>query len=117
MTALAWKSHVLCRQPSLTSPHPSKQCLKHLFLKQNSEFLIIFPFCLNSHRIGALNDSLNFIHLIFRINLNKPCKSLKKELSCCPYVAKRCTCQYHGIRYSVCPETEFGNKYQIFGIT
>ena len=43
----------------------------------------------------------------FRKFLIKPCKSLKDLLSYLSYVSNRCTCQYHGIRYSVCPEMEF----------
>lgn len=54
----------------------------------------------------------------FRINLIKPCKSLKKVISYSPDIAKRSkrsTRQYQGFRYSVSPEMEFGNNELILG--
>ena len=47
------------------------------------------------------------INKTFRINLIKPCKSLKDLLSYFSYDSYSRTCQYHGIRYLVCPEMEF----------
>ena len=54
----------------------------------------------------------------FRINLIKPCKSLKKVISYPPDIAKRSkrsTRQYQGFRYSVSPEMEFGSNELILG--
>ena len=54
----------------------------------------------------------------FRINLIKPCKSLKKVISYSPDIVKRSrrsTRQYQGFRYLVSPEMEFGSHELILG--
>ena len=112
----SWKFHDLYRQFFLASPFPLRLACKLLFLIPIRQQFNKAPKQPNPRRYWLTEGALISIHHIFRKSLNKPCKSLKKELSCLPYVAKRCTCQYHGIRYSVCPEMEFGNKYLIFGI-
>ncbi len=98
---------------SMTPLHyPVTRC-KWLFLKNLASYTRQDIIRLIQRQQNVLKFVSLRIHDIFRINLIKPCKSLKKVLSCLSYVSNRCTCQYHGIRYSVCPEMEFGIYYQL----
>ena len=85
---------------------------KHLFLNPVIPFSISDSTSIKlqyNHQIGRIIKKINDI---FRKNLIKSCNCLKKVISCCSYDSKRKTCQYHGIRYWVRPEMEFGNRYQ-----
>ena len=57
-----------------------------------------------------------YIKILIGSVLNKQCKSLKKILSYSFCVSSKHIYQYHGIRYSVSPEMEFGiNTNQLLG--
>jgi len=93
----------------ILQPKTFRKCL---FLNPELQFILQESNFHNQPQHKRMKKMIGKIKKKFRINLIKPCKSLKLVISYGSYLAKRCTCQYHGIRYLVSPEMEFGNKYQ-----
>ena len=109
---LVWISRHLYRPFSSFLLRPPQNPRKWLFLNLVLQFEKYDLSHLNLHYYIHAKRMVGKINAIFRINLIKPCKWLKKVISCSPYDPKRSTCQYHGIRYWVRPEMEFGKRYE-----
>jgi hypothetical protein len=97
---------------------PPNESRNYLFLNPVFRPALKVTNPLDTTDISGKNRITAKIKKKFRINLIKPCKSLKKVISYCPDIAKRSkrsTRQYQGFRYSVSPEMEFGHNELILG--
>ena len=112
LIALGVISLLIYRLFSSFSLRPPRMPRKYLFLNPVIHFAIYSSTSINLRHYKWMSRITKKINDIFRINLIKPCKCMKKVISCCSYDTKRTSCQYHGIRYWVRPEMEFGNRYQ-----